>query len=488
MNENTNENQDEHKEENMYPFNYSREEFIRRIEEEDKRFELERPHIELTPEELESDFPPMSEDIFTELPPLLHAACDRLADDEERETFLVGAIGVLSGMLPNVKGRYMSREVSPNLYVFVMGKYGTGKGALLWAKDMGEATDAHRVQQSRLAGDKFTEEEAQYHRQMRLYDKGKLQEPPQAPRPPKHMKLYLPANSTKTALMQLLMENNGRGIIFETEGDTLADMLKQDYGNFSDVLRKAFHHEPVSYFRRANNEDVKISAPALSVVLSGTEDQLRRLIPSIENGLFSRFLFYSLRGNAEFKNPFGTEGGDTAYYFARLGERLKDMYQRLDARDTPLWFAMQPQQEQDFVQQYSELKQEIHQHISHDLQGTINRLAIINFRIAMILTAIRYIDAQDGTLTCTETDYRNAIAITRHLLQYSLHVYETLQTRHGHNQLAPIANKQAQISECCRQFKLGRSFRVIAESVLGDKNKFSTIYNWTKRYCDKMRA
>src|SRR5690606_30104441 len=143
-----------------------------------------------------------------------------------------------------------------------------------------------------------------YNRQMALYNKGKLPAPPPMPTPAGHTKLYLPANSTKTAMMQLLMENNGRGIIFETEGDTLADMLRQDYGNFSDVLRKAYHHESVSFFRRANNEDVFIEHPQLSVVLSGTQDQLHRLIPTIENGLFSRFCFYILDQRQGFKDPF----------------------------------------------------------------------------------------------------------------------------------------------------------------------------------------
>ena len=37
--------------------------------------------------------------------------------------------------------------------------------------------------------------------------------------------------------------------MFEAEGDTLSQTLKSDYGNYSDVFRKAYHHETVSQCR-----------------------------------------------------------------------------------------------------------------------------------------------------------------------------------------------------------------------------------------------
>ena len=68
--------------------------------------------------------------------------------------------------------------------------------------------------------------------------------------------LFIPANNSATGVFQLLSENDGSGLIFETEGDTLSHSFKSDYGNFSDGLRKASHHEPISFFRRKDNEYV----------------------------------------------------------------------------------------------------------------------------------------------------------------------------------------------------------------------------------------
>jgi len=89
-----------------------------------------------------------------------------------------------------------------------------------------------------------------------------------------------------------LGDSDKRGLIFETEGDTLAKAFKSDYGDFSDGFRNAFQHEPISYYRRTDKEYVEIDRPCLSALLSGTPKQITTLIPNAENGLFSRFMFY----------------------------------------------------------------------------------------------------------------------------------------------------------------------------------------------------
>lgn len=82
--------------------------------------------------------------------------------------------------------------------------------------------------------------------------------------------LIIPANSSASAFINTLSDNDGVGLMFETEGDTLTQTLKSDYGNYSDTLRKAFHHEPVSLCRRKDREFIELDCPKLSVVLDGT--------------------------------------------------------------------------------------------------------------------------------------------------------------------------------------------------------------------------
>jgi len=43
---------------------------------------------------------------------------------------------------------------------------------------------------------------------------------------------YIPANSSSSAFIKALDDNNFRAEIFETEADTLASTFKQEWGSF----------------------------------------------------------------------------------------------------------------------------------------------------------------------------------------------------------------------------------------------------------------
>lgn len=151
----------------------------------------------------------------------------------------------------------------------------------------------------------------------------KNNEPPQEP-PIKT--LLIPANSSATSVYQVLNDNGGIGLMFETEGDTLANTFKSDYGNFSDGFRKAFHHEMISYTRRKDREFVELAKPRLSALLPGTPRQILSLIPDAENGLFSRFIFYYMNVRLEWLNVFADNEETLDQHFEQLGKQFFDLY------------------------------------------------------------------------------------------------------------------------------------------------------------------
>jgi hypothetical protein len=87
-------------------------------------------------------------------------------------------------------------------------------------------------------------------------------------------------------------DNKGVGLLFETEGDTLAQTFQSEHGSYSDGFRKAFHHETISHNLRKDREYVELEKPCMSALLSGTPKQASALIPNAGSGLFSRFIFY----------------------------------------------------------------------------------------------------------------------------------------------------------------------------------------------------
>src|SRR5690606_27721471 len=114
----------------------------------------------------------------------------------------------------------------------------------------------------------------------------------------------------------------GKGLVFESEGDTLANIFKTDYGNWSNILRKVFHHEPVSQLRKTDNVYIDIEEPQLSVAISSTPNQLKRIISDAENGLFSRFAFVFTDPIEEFLDVFSMEGGDISKAFDKASQDL----------------------------------------------------------------------------------------------------------------------------------------------------------------------
>ncbi|MDP2336655.1 MAG: DUF3987 domain-containing protein, partial [Bacteroidota bacterium] len=180
--------------------------------------------------------PQLPSEIYTNLPGILRESADLFQDSVEKDVFLIGAIAVLSGCLPNIHGIYFDEPCTAHLFAFITAPAGSGKGKMKWSKYFGQAIHDHMTEQSRNERAAFESELEQYNN----LTKAQRQDALRPEEPPRKM-FFIPANSSSSAFIQALSDNNFSGVLFETEADTLADTFKQEWGNFSDVLRKAFH-------------------------------------------------------------------------------------------------------------------------------------------------------------------------------------------------------------------------------------------------------
>ena len=354
------------------------------------------------------------------LPMLLRDIVDKSVSAEDADMLLAGAMATLSATLPNVYGVYDRRRVYPNLYLFVSAEASVGKGRLALCKEL--VKPIHRELRTQYLVEVEMIRKA-------LKEKGKRTDGIEIRVPQKA--LFLPANASSTAVYQTLNDNGGRGLIFETEGDTLANMLKQDYGNFSDGLRKAFHHEMVSYMRRKEREWVEIEEPQLSVVLAGTPRQIEALMPNVENGLFSRFLLLRLALREEWKDVFAKEVGCESddEVFAEFGRRFFRFYRHLCDLDGEVQFVLTRKQEQAFNLRFGALQSEMISGEGYDMVASVRRLGLITFRLAMILSVLRLegeeIDYR-RELICTDDDFETAMTMMEALMSHSVDVYHEI--------------------------------------------------------------
>ena len=354
------------------------------------------------------------------LPMLLRDIVDKSVSAEDADMLLAGAMATLSATLPNVYGVYDRRRVYPNLYLFVSAEASVGKGRLALCKEL--VRPIHRELRTQYLTEVEMIKKA-------LEENGKRTDGVEIRVPQKA--LFLPANASSTAVYQTLNDNGGRGLIFETEGDTLANMLKQDYGNFSDGLRKAFHHETVSYMRRKEREWVEIEEPQLSVVLAGTPRQIEALIPNTENGLFSRFLMLRLTLKEEWKDVFAKELGYVSddELFRDFGARFHRFYKTLCDLDGEMKFVMTRKQECEFNRRFALMQSEMIGGEGMDMVASVRRLGLITFRLAMILSVLRLegeeIDYR-RELICTDDDFETAMTMMEALMSHSVDVYHEI--------------------------------------------------------------
>jgi hypothetical protein len=411
--------------------------------------------------------------IINELPKMLNEPCTFLVDENEKEVFLIGAIGVISGLLPNIRGLYSGKWIAPNLFVYVLAGYGGGKGSLDYARALGKQIHKAMRDDANKQMLEYLKDIETYKKLLKEFNKTKEAgaEPPTKPSKPPTLMLFIPANNSKSGVYQLLEENDGRGIMFESEGDTLADALKQDYGGFSDTLRQGFHHETISLFRRMNNELIEINNPEISVVLSSTFNQLKTLIPSIENGLFSRFLFYELKQNNKFINVFDNRKKEYQQHFDMAGIVFKDLFDELNQLQTPIWFWLTEEQQQKFVELFDKKKSKLIDEIDITMSGTANRLGIIAFRVMMIFTVLRAHEAGtlNNSIRCSDADFNNALAIIDRLEKHAKTVYDYLDGQPEKKKLAGML------------FKEGKSYGEISNIIYEDGNHKGTIHKWLNK-------
>jgi len=363
--------------------------------------------------------PTFPESLFPQLPVFLQKVVAVANSNEERDILLLGALGAISACLPKISGIYDGKRVFSNLFLFITARASAGKGRLVHCRQLVNPIHKELREQAKLHKQHYELEMAEYNAK-----KGKEDGVEKPAKPPEKM-LFIPANNSSTGAYQLLGDSDGRGLIFETEGDTLAHAFKSDYGNYSDGFRKAFHHETISYYRRTDREFVDIESPCLAAVLSGTPKQVSALIPNAENGLLSRFIFYFMNVRPVWKNVFASQtdnGLDD--YFEALGNQFHVLY-KVIMQEEPRQFYLTADQQEQFNQFFEQIQEKYMSLQGLDYMATIRRLGLIAYRICMIFSALRLMERSQISqkLICEERDFQASLAMVKVLVQHSRKVF-----------------------------------------------------------------
>lgn len=340
----------------------------------------------------------------------------------EKDMLLLASITILSGAFPEVYAIYDSSKVYANLFTFLVANAASGKGRTTSCLKLVSLIEQEVREANKQEMDDYQQELAD------IRAMGKKASGMPLPKEPPYRSLMIPANCSSTAIYQALHDNHDQGITFETEADSLANTLKSDYGNFSDGLRKGFHHEDITYRRRKENEHVEIHNPKWTVYLTGTPGQVPNLIPSAENGLFSRFLFMKVDIPAKWHNVFSKSTRTIDEEMEAIGKRVYDIHLILKKKQGGIEFKLTEEQEDKFNDFFNKLVEEYKDMLGRDFVANIYRMGLSAYRIAMILSITRLEGATclPDCIICKDEDLECALIIADTLMQHAARIFSTL--------------------------------------------------------------
>lgn len=421
----------------------------------------------------------------------------------QRDVMLIGALTAIGASMERyVRCPYAGKLQSPCLQSFIVAPSASGKGILSLIRLLVEPIHDEIRQQV------ATEVKA-YKKEKAAYDvMGKERSKVEAPQMPKNRMFLISGNNTGTGILQNIMDANGTGLICETEADTISAAIGSEYGHWSDTLRKAFDHDRLSYNRRTDQEYREVKKSYLSVLLSGTPAQVKPLIPSTENGLFSRQLFYYMHGIRAWINQFESGEADLEAIFTDIGLEWKKQLDLMKTHGVHT-LRLTDEQKQEFNALFSDLFFRSGLANDNEMSSSIARLAVNTCRIMAEVAMIRALECdqpyqfknssihlltpdkeiatdniKDGIITrwdvtITAEDFKAVLELVTPLYRHATHILSFLpstEVKHRAN-----ADRDALFEAMGNQFTRAQ----LSEQATTMKIKPNTAFGWLNRLIKK---
>ena len=411
---------------------------------------------------------------------------------EQRDILLLTALTALGATLgKTVRCLYGMHWIYPCIQLFVIAPPASGKGIMAWLRKFIEPIHREIRQQVDLAMKQYRQDLAAYHAL------GKEKAKMEMPQMPKNSMFIISGNNTGTGILQNIIDSDGTGIIFETEADTITTAIGGDYGHWSDTLRNAFDHAGLSFNRRTDNEYRECDSTFLSMVLSGTPGQVAPLIPSGENGLFSREVFYYKSQIREWIDQFSVDEVDAEKEFHRMGYEWKATIDQLKCRGT-ITLRLDERQQAAFNDSFVRLFLRARQSNGQEMNSSVVRLAINLVRFMEVVAMLRALEQPELLLPAqginsdnlkdkiiggwelhiTDDDFAALLTMAEPLYLHATHILSFLPT--GEITSRGLSEKDSLLSSMPDEFTTVQWMEA-AEHANIPKN---TAKTWLRRLCD----
>ena len=130
------------------------------------------------------------------------------------------------------------------------------------------------------------------------------------------------------------------------------------------------------------------------------------------------------------QNVFATNGSNTSidHYFFPLGQEFKQFYDIFKAGRKHC-FTFTQNQIAEFQEFFDKTQTEFFENNGLEIIGSVRRMGLITFRIAMILTVVRLMytnQYESEVLVCDDKDFRSTLTMVKVLLKHTENVFGQL--------------------------------------------------------------
>ena len=395
-------------------------------------------------------------------PRVIASVANAMHTHDEKLMSIYGSTAITSALIPYVSLNYHNKKNFTQIYVAAVKPPGAGKGKLSLLARCVIKINSELIETNKILSKKYYTDLKIYESKMKKPDCGDLVPPEK----PKLKLLLLSGNTTSSMLIQQFDDNDGAMalMIFETEIDGLTNMMsnKKFGGDNSTVFRKSYHNEPITQMRKGNLESLSANDPKLSIFITGTPSQLSGLFKSNDDGLFSRFTFFTSYSEdtwVDVKPCDGCHPLDET--FDKIGEVYYALYHHMKNKQVEVKFT---DAQWDLLNNLG-----VNWHKDANEAGGENATSIAKRHVNMIArcaanyTALRAFEDKNEaeTIYCNDQDFVNAQWLIELSFFKALDIFKTLPGEHESNSiledlmnLLPVSFKRNELAPLEKSMKI----------------------------------
>ena len=396
---------------------------------------------------------PLDEEFFDSLPPLITDVLAHYPDRALRTQQLLALLTLMGTVTIHCRVNHDNRQYGTALMTLIYGSPASGKGRMTELLPLVQGIDRHVREESRKERLRTERQiEAQRIKRQRMSKNRDItdsdieravlaEEQIEVPLPRCHT---MADNITVPAMLQYMKGSEPHALLLTaSELLTIVQQSKTDFGNMRDLLLRAFHEEPMSYAIKTGQESIYLEHVRLGVLLSGTYSSLRQFMPTVDDGLPSRFLFYETPSVTDWRTPMSAaqsrEFNATIRRTATIFDKLYTLLSRYDNshHDIPMpTLTLTDSQEQYIDRAFSRMNDWYLGYTgTEEILAAVRRRIIDAKRIILLLSLLRGYAHHaswdevlaNPSITADDDDIDTTLTLISYLMRHSVSAFAFIQ-------------------------------------------------------------